>query len=163
MKKITHIYTKDEIFKMIKENKKLTNKTKLTFEMIEQKMKPKPNHPDYYRAEFELENEYKILFQATKDDDFPEYTALLMKNKIPICRIDYHDSHRRHCKKEIFDKREYNELHIHLYCDDCINNNFKWDSFVLDLKKDFSKFEGFCELCCKITNIESNFSQKRLL
>ena len=86
----------------------------------------------------------------------------MIKSKITICRIDYHDSHRRKCKKEIFDDLYYNDLHIHLYCDECINENFNWDSFVLDLNKNISNFESFCELFCKITNIHHNFNQKGL-
>jgi len=163
MQKITHIYTKKEIYSMLKENKTLASNVPLTFDKIKNKMKLKPNHPKYYRAEFELLNDYKILFQATIDEDFPEFTAILIKNKIPICRIDYHDSHRRKCKKEKFNNIKYNDLHIHLYCNECINEKFRWDSFVLDLNRKFTNFEDFCELFCKITNINHNFSQKGLL
>ena len=161
--KLAYIYTKEDIFSMLKQEKELLSGEVLTFEMIEKRMKIKPNHPNYYRAELELNDDFKILFQATNDEEFPEYTFMLFKNKHPIARVDFHDSHRRHCKKEKFKNRKYNELHIHLYCDECIKEKLKWDSFVLDLHRDFENFEDFCEMCCKITNIKHNFSQKRLL
>jgi hypothetical protein len=162
MNKITHTYSKKDIYSILKENKTLQNNKTLTFDMIRNKMRIKPNHPNYYHIHFELLNNYKIIFQANNDDEFPEFTATLMKEKTPICRIDYHDSHRRKCKKVNFNCIQYNDLHIHLYCNECINEKFKWDSFVLDLKKNFSNFEDFCELCCKITNINYDFSQKGL-
>jgi len=161
MNRIEYIYTKKDIYKMFNEPKKLTNNEKLTFEKIRKKMKIKPNHPKYYRAEFDLTNNYKIFFQSLIDDEFPEFSAILLKDKTRICRLDYHDSHRRSCKKDIFSQLEYNELHIHLYCEECIKEKLKYDNFVLDVKKPVESFEDFCELFCKIANIEHLF-EKRL-
>jgi len=113
-----------------------------------------------------LDNNYTIVLQHNNSEDFPEYTAILIRSGIRICRLDYHDAHRRTCKKEIFPDRIANELHLHVYCQDCIQEKLKYDSFVLNVnekKLNDLSFECFCFLFCNMINLEHDISCTRSL
>ena len=101
-----------------------------------------------------------------KDDEFPKYTAILMLNKTLICRLDYHAGHRRECKKEFFINNIYNDLHLHLYCEDCVREDFKPESFILSINEKKLKsfnFKCFVTLFCEIINLESRLDCQRSL
>jgi len=155
MKQITHIYTKKKILNIL--NSQKTFKENLLLDSdIKRRMKIKPNNPAFYSIELELNDNFKIKLQHNNDDEFPKYTAILMYEKVLICRLDYHDGHRRKCKKEIFSDELYNDLHLHLYCEECLKDRYKVDSFVLDIKeKKLLNFDFICfvALFCKIISL----------
>jgi len=155
---IEHIYSKKDIKYFIEENK-FFNGGILSSSDFEKGKKIKKNRPKYIRMDFELDNNYRIVLQDNNDIEFPEYSAILIKNQIRICRLDYHDAHRRNCKKEIFDNIIANELHLHIYCQDCINEKLKYDSFVLNISENkiwSLSFDCFASLFFKIINLNNN-------
>jgi hypothetical protein len=155
MKAIEQIYTKQEILNILKFPKNYKNAI-LNDATIDRRLKIKPNNPAFYSMDLELNDSYKVHFQHNNDEEFPKYTAILMLNKTLICRLDYHDGHRRSCKKEIFIDEMYEDLHIHLYCEECIQQRFKSEAFVLNIKQEKLinfDFKCFVTLFCKIINL----------
>ena len=160
-----YVFTKIEINNFISEKKKYKDSI-LEFKNIKRKLKLKPNHPPYFGVKLEIDPNYTIYLQDNNDEEFPEYSAILVRSGVRICRLDLHDAHRRVCKKEIFSDRVASELHIHLYCTDCIEEKLKYDSFVLSIDADKLNdlsFQCFCALFCKIINLENNIYCKRTL
>lgn len=165
MAELAYIFNKDEIKSLLSE-KKTYQGSKLGYSSIEKKMKLKPNHPQFYTLTLDVDTNFTVIFQHNNDEEFPEYSAILVYGGIRICRLDYHDAHRRNCKKELFPDRIANELHIHIYCKDCLEERLKYDSFVLSVNEkklyDLS-FQCFCALFCKIINLDNTISCERNL
>ncbi|WP_442764386.1 hypothetical protein [Sulfurospirillum cavolei] len=150
-------YSKQEIRAMIDESK-VPIDIILNNDYILKKKKPKASNPQFYAWEFDLTGGYKVHLQSTIDNEFPTYSAILMKGNIRICRLDYHDPHRRNCKKQIFPKRYANELHLHIYCIDCVKEGFDVDAFVLDInftKLQNLEFLSFVNLFFTIIHVET--------
>lgn len=165
MAEISHIFTKEDIKSFLGESKSHKGK-KLYYKLIEKRLKLKPNHPQYYNVKLELDDNYTIVFQHNNSEDFPEYSAILIRTGVRVCRLDYHDAHRRTCKKEIFSDRIANQLHLHVYCKDCIQDNLKYDSFILNInekKLNDLSFECFCFLFCKMIALENDINCTRSL
>ncbi len=163
MRMIEQIYTKKEILNILKTPKFYKNGI-LQESDINRKMKLKPNNPAFYSMDLELNDGFIVKLQHNNDEEFPKYTAILMLNKTLICRLDYHDGHRRKCKKEIFVDELYDDLHLHLYCEDCVKERFKSDSFVLNIKKERLlnfDFKCFIVLFCKIITLEAKLDCQR--
>lgn len=163
MSYIEHIYTKKEIRDFL-QCKKTYNGTFIDFNKdIKKKLKPKRDNDTYFFVPIDLDNDFQLKLQSKDDEDeFGEYSAIMLYQNQIICRLDYHDGHRRNCKKDKFENLFYNDLHFHIYCEDCIKEGFKPDQFVLDINEEkiiSLKFECFIELFCKIINLEtSNFN-----
>ncbi|WP_044418600.1 hypothetical protein [Halarcobacter anaerophilus] len=165
MKLIENIYTKEEILQILREPKTY-NSGKLEDSDIDRRMKLKPNNPQFYTLKLDIDGDYKVILQHNNDDEFPEYSAILMKNNIRICRLDFHEAHRRNCKKEIFKERVANELHLHLYCEDCLKDGFKYDAFVLNISEEKLinlDFKCFVTLFCKTICLEYKLDCQRSL
>jgi hypothetical protein len=163
MKLIDYIYTKKEILEKLKTPKLFKNGI-LNDSDIDRRMKLKPNNPAFYSLKLELSNDFSITLQHNNNDEFPKYSAVLILNKTLLCRLDYHDGHRRSCKKEIFLDELYDDLHLHLYCEECIKESFKNDSFVLNIKEDkilTFDFKCFVTLFCNIINLKSKLDCQR--
>ena len=94
-------YTKKDILEMLKSAKTYKHGA-LNNSDIDRRMRLKPNNPAFYSVKIELDDNFNIVLQYNNDDEFPKYTAILLLEKTNICRLDYHDGHRRKCKKEIF-------------------------------------------------------------
>ncbi len=163
MKAIEYIYTKKEIMDILKSKKTFKNNS-LADGDIKRRMKIKPNNPAFYSMEIELNDDFKIKLQHNNSDEFPKYTVILLFQKTLICRLDYHDGHRRKCKKELFLDELYEDLHLHLYCEDCLKEGFSVDNFVLNIKEEkLLNFEFICfvALFCKIVNLEHRLDCQR--
>lgn len=161
---IENIYSKQEILNILKTQKHYRGGA-LDDASLDRRMKLKPNHPAFYSIDFELDDGYLIHLQY-KDDEFPKYTAILMFGKTLICRLDYHDGHRRKCKKEIFIDEMYDDLHLHLYCEDCVKEQFRPEAFVLNIKQNKLMnfdYKCFVTLFCKIINLECSLDCQRSL
>jgi hypothetical protein len=155
---IEYIYSREEIKTFLKEQKRIEGNI-LQYLSLSKKLKPKKNRPKFSTATIELDQGYKVVFQNNNSDEFPEYSAILIKHSIRLCRLDYHDAHRRRCKKEIFCEAIANELHLHLYCEDCLKENLKYDSFVLNILDNKLKtfnFECFMALFCEIIHLDND-------
>jgi len=163
MKTIEHIFSKQEVLTILKKPKTFKNGI-LDDSDINRRMKIKPNNPAFYSLKLELDNDFVVTLQHNNDEEFPKYTAILLLNKILICRLDYHDGHRRKCKKELFLDDIYDDLHLHLYCEACIKERFKSDAFVLNIKEqkllNFD-FKCFVTLFCQIISLSSNLDCQR--
>jgi len=158
MKTLEYIYSKKEILEILNKPKYFKDGILKDID-IDRRMKIKPNNPAFYSLELELNDGFLIKMQHNNDNEFPKYAAILLFNKTLICRLDYHDGHRRKCKKEIFLNEVYENLHIHLYCKDCIKEKFKSDSFVLNIKENkllSFDFKCFIALFCKIISLREN-------
>lgn len=165
MRTIEHIYSKQEILDILKFPKSYKGGI-LNDISIDKRMKIKPNNPAFYSMSLELDNDYLVHLQHNNDDEFPKYTAILMLNKTLICRLDYHDGHRRSCKKEIFIEEIYEDLHLHLYCEECIKERFKSEAFVLNIKQEKLMnfdFKCFVTLFCDIINLRCSLDCQRSL
>lgn len=163
MRPIENIFTKKEISEILKNQKTYKNRA-LNDADINKRKKIKPNHPPFYSLKIELDNDFIVTFQNNNDDEFPKYTAILLLNKTLICRLDYHDGHRRKCKKELFLDAIYDDLHLHLYCEECIKERFNKDAFVLNIKEhkllNFD-FKCFMALFCKIISLPNTLDCQR--
>ena len=165
MQTIEHIYTKQEIMKILKSPKSYKSGI-LDDATINKRMKIKPNNPAFYSMSLELDDGYLVHLQHNNDEEFPKYTAILRFNKTLICRLDYHDGHRRKCKKEIFLDELYDDLHLHLYCEDCIKERFKSEAFVLSIKQEklpSFDFKCFVALFCEIITLDAKLDCQRSL
>jgi len=165
MRTIEHIYTKKEILDILKSPKSYKGGI-LNDGTIDRRMRLKPNNPAFYSMNLELDDGYGIHLQHNNDEEFPKYTAILMLNKTLICRLDYHDGHRRSCKKEIFIEEIYEDLHLHLYCEECIRERFKNEAFVLSIKQEKLlnfDFKCFVTLFCEIINLGCSLDCQRSL
>ena len=165
MKTIEHILTKKDILEILHTPKTFKNGT-IQDNDIDKRMKIKPNNPAFYSLKLELDNNFMMTLQHNNDDEFPKYSAILLLNKTLICRLDFHDGHRRSCKKELFEDSIYDDLHIHLYCEECIKERFKSDAFVLNIKETkliTFDFKCFVTLFCQIINLKSNLDCQRSL
>jgi len=163
MKTIEHIYTKKEILEIFTKSKTFKDRILADID-IDKKMKIKPNNPAFYSLKLELDDGFIVNLQHNNDDEFPKYTAILLLNKTLICRLDYHDGHRRGCKKELFLDDIYDDLHLHLYCEECIKERFKSDAFVLNIKEEKLlnfDFKCFVALFCKIISIPNTLDCQR--
>jgi len=163
MKVIEHIYKKQEILEILTSPKTYKNRV-LNDGDINKKIRLKPNHPPFYSLKLELDNNFIVTLQDNNNDEFPKYTAILLLNKTLICRLDYHDGHRRQCKKEIFLDNLYNDLHLHLYCEECIKERFKSDAFVLNIQENKLPnfdFKCFLTLFCKIISLPNTLDCQR--
>jgi hypothetical protein len=155
MRVIEQVYTKKDILEMLKSAKTYKHGA-LNNSDIDRRMRLKPNNPAFYSVKIELDDNFNIVLQYNNDDEFPKYTAILLLEKTNICRLDYHDGHRRKCKKEIFLDEIYEDLHLHLYCEKCIRERFKSDAFVLNIKQERLMnfdFKCFVALFCEIINL----------
>ena len=164
-KTIEYIYSKKEVREMIHE-RKVPLDVVVDNDFIEKKKKPKSNNPQMLSWQIELLNSYKIHFRSSIDNEFPDYAAILMKANTLIFRLDYHDPHRRNCKKYMFDEIIANDLHMHIYCIDCVKDGFPSDSFVLDISKEKIKtmdFIRFIKLFCMIINLENSIKCEAIL
>jgi len=165
MKTIEYLYNKKDILQFLKKQK--TFKTDvLTNKDVDRRLKIKPNNPAFYSLKLELDDGFIVNLQHNNNDEFPKYMANLFFDKTSICRLDYHEGHRRKCKKEQFLELVADDLHLHLYCEDCIKEKFKVDAFILNIKEEKMlnfDFKCFITLFCKIINLKSKLDCQRSL
>lgn len=164
-KTIEYIYSKQEVRNMMHELK-IPLEATINNDFIDKKKKPKANNAQFLAWTIDLDNSYKAHIQCSIDNEFPSYSAVLMKSNTLICRLDYHDAHRRSCKKDIFPSLYANDLHMHIYCIDCVKEGFNSDSFVLNVsneKIESMEFIRFVKLFCTALNIHNSIKCEAIL
>ncbi len=128
--KAQHLLEKDIVKSLIQMPKFYMNKAKprdLSFGDIQGMLNKKSNNANYDATEFVVHDgiseEYIIIVQVGADDDLDDFSTSLFlkrdKERVFICRLDYHAKHLRKCRRDSFDDTHADKFHFHIHCKEC--------------------------------------------